>query len=457
MNSIWAVAANTVKQALRMKIAVIFVLLLMVLLPVMAFSTTGDYTLKGRLQTFVSYGLSLTSLLLSLLTIIISIYTITAEIEHRQIYTVITKPIRRSQFILGKLFGVLLLSVGLLVLFSAAIYAVAVYMPRYSKAPESELIEADNEFFTARYAMSPAEVDVSKEVDDALRKLQTGGGLEQVYADMSDKEIIAQLTNLNKLAKRSADVGYKLSWRFENVRPRDPNGSVFVRFKYEVSVSPRDSQIFGQWRIGDNSPNEYGIDSDTPLYHLQRKDPIRTFREIEVPANAVAPDGHLDVIFFNDPLNSTSVVFPLKDGLTVLYRADSFTANYVRAILLVLFRLVFLACLGTLAATFLSFPVAILLCLALFFAASVSSFAIESFRYVSENVTLFYSYTFDWMLRLLPQFDKYHPSKYVVSGQLLSWPVVGRAVVLMVCIKSLLLLALALIIFSFKEIARIVV
>ena len=105
MRRMWAVATNTIRQALRMKVAAIFIVLLLVLLPVMGFTATGDGTLKGRLQTFVSYGLSLTSLLLSLLTIIISIYAITSDLEHRQIYTVVTKPIRRYQIILGKVLG----------------------------------------------------------------------------------------------------------------------------------------------------------------------------------------------------------------------------------------------------------------------------------------------------------------------------------------------------------------
>ena len=106
MRKVWAVATNTIRQALRMKVAAIFIVLLLVLLPVMGSTATGDGTLKGRLQTFVSYGLSLTSLLLSLLTIIVSIYSITSDIEHRQIYTVVTKPIRRYQLILGKFLGV---------------------------------------------------------------------------------------------------------------------------------------------------------------------------------------------------------------------------------------------------------------------------------------------------------------------------------------------------------------
>ncbi len=76
MRSIWAVATNTIKQAMRMKVAAVFLILLLVLLSAMGFSATGDGTLKGRLQTFVSYGLSLTSLLLCLFTIVVSIYSL---------------------------------------------------------------------------------------------------------------------------------------------------------------------------------------------------------------------------------------------------------------------------------------------------------------------------------------------------------------------------------------------
>ncbi|MGA2094187.1 MAG: hypothetical protein ABSH16_12415, partial [Sedimentisphaerales bacterium] len=69
MRSIWAVAVNTVRQVVRLKIAAVFIVLLLILLPVMGFKMTGDGTLMGRIQAFVSYGMSLTVLLLSLLTI----------------------------------------------------------------------------------------------------------------------------------------------------------------------------------------------------------------------------------------------------------------------------------------------------------------------------------------------------------------------------------------------------
>ena len=105
-----------------MKIAVVFIILLLILLPVLGVSTTGDETLKGRLQTFISYGLSLTSFLLCLLTIAISIYTVTNDIKEKQIFTVITKPIRRFEFLTGKLLGVILLDIILLCVFSSVIW-----------------------------------------------------------------------------------------------------------------------------------------------------------------------------------------------------------------------------------------------------------------------------------------------------------------------------------------------
>ena len=455
MRSIWAVAINTIKQALRLRVAIVFMVLLIVLLPVLGVSATGDGTLKGRLQTFVSYGLSLMSFLLCLLTVIVSIYAVTSDIEQRQIYTVITKPIRRYQLLLGKLLGVIMLDVVLLCVASAIIYTTAVYMPKFFNSTEAELAQAKNEFFTARTSRTPAEVDVSREVIDRYTELERSG---QLPADASRDEIIAELTKQRQLAKRAAAVGGELIWEFENVRPRDPNGSLFIRFKYDVPVSPPDLQVYSEWFAGDYRQIKYGTKVGTPIHFFRRQDSVRTFCEIEVPANAVAKDGYLAVGFHNVPnLNQTYVIFPPDSGLEVLYKADTFTGNFIRAILLLLFRLIFLACLGISASTFLSFPVAMLLCLVLFFTASFSGFVIESCDYLSENMTLIYSYTIKWMIRLLPQFDRFNPTKLLISARLLSWSLLAECAAYMVCLKAFILLAVALVIFSFREIARIVV
>jgi len=460
MHSIWAVAINTIKQALRIKVAVVFTILLLVLLPVLGFTTTGDETLKGRLQTFVSYALSLTSFLLCLLTIIVSIYTVTSDIEQKQIYTVITKPIRRFQILIGKLLGVIALDVILLCLFSVIIYTITIYMPKFIKVPESQIVEANNEFFTARASLTVPEVDVTREVADRYTELDRRGELP---ANVPREEIITQLTQQAQLAKRAAGAGQVLLWEFNNVKPLAE--SMFIRFKYDVSVNPPDSQVWGKWFVGDYQFFKYGTQSKTPIYDEMHKHSVRDFHEIEIPAEVVPEHGHLAVAFMNVPLNSVAIIFP-PDGLEVLYKADSFTGNFVRTVFLVLFRLIFLACLGILAASFLSFPVAILFCFVIFFTASFSGFVIDSFSFLSENVGAVYSYTIKWLIQLLPQFDKFNPSKFLVSAKLLSWTDVVKVAIYplwwgfegdMIFVKAALLFLLALLIFSYREIARIIV
>ena len=110
-----------------------------------------------------------------------------------------------------------------------------------------------------------------------------------------------------------------------------------------------------------------------------------------------------------------------------------------------------------LAASFLSFPVALLFCLVIFFTANFSGFVLESFTYLSEDVGSIYSYTVGPVIKLLPQFDKFNPTQYLISARLLSWPVLAEALLLMVCVKGLLLLLLALLIFNYREIARVTV
>lgn len=434
-----------------MKVAAVFLILLLVILPVMGFSATGDGTLKGRLQTFVSYGLSLTAVLLSLLTIIISIYTVTSDIEQRQIYTVITKPIRRYEFLLGKLLGVIILDIILLSLFSAIIYSITVYTPKFVNTTDLELTQANNEFFTARKSLNVPAVDVTEEVEEAYDKLKKTDGLPE---NVPYEEMIARLTMQKQLAKRAADVGQILVWDFKNVESLDQN--LFIKFKYDVSVNPPDMQVYGRWIVGDYQYISYGTESETPIYDRIHKNSVRDFHEISIPADVIPEHGHLAVAFQNAYLNNTVIFFP-PDGLEVLYKADTFTGNFIRVTFLILFRLIFLACLGLLASTFLSFPVAILLCLVLFTTACFSGFVIDSFGFLSKNVNVFYTYTITWIVKLLPQFDKYNPTRFMVPGLLLSWQVLARCAAVMVCFKSFILLVLALIVFSFREIAKIIV
>jgi len=451
MSSIWAITKNTIKQVLRMRIALVFIILLVILLPVMGFATEGDATVKGKLQTFVTYSLGLTSLLLCILTIAVSIYSLTSELTGRQIFTVLTKPVRRWQLLLGKFFGILLLDIALLVIFASVIYTIAVYMPQFTDASDEQHFAAQNEFFTAREELEMPILDVSEGVDKKYRQLKEADQLDDIYAGMSEQKVKKQLTKQLELRARSATVGEELIWQFYDVKPFDANESLFIKFKFQAAVSPPDLQIISQWRIGD--------DRGYPFRGLifNRKDSIGISHEIEIPAAVVADDNYFAVRFVNLPVNDTAVIFPFEEGLQILYKADSFTANFIKTTLLILLRLIFLTCLGILTATFLSFPVAILFCLVFFFTGTISGFIIESFDSLSEGLSAFYHFTVRPIILFLPRFDKFSPGNYLVPARLLSWVALARIAAVMVAVKSLLLFLLALLIFKFKEIAKIVI
>jgi hypothetical protein len=459
MRRIWAVAVNTVKQALRLKIAAVFIVLLLVLLPVMGLKMTGDGTLKGHLQAFVSYSLSLTAFLLALLTIFTATYTLTSDVKDRQVYTVLTKPIRRFEFVLGKLLGVVVLDAGLLLLFSAIIYSITVLLPSFIKADEEQLAQVRNEFFTARASLRPEVPDISSELDGVYNKLKESGELPAGVDEnpVARRNYRKELAGRIGLGKRAAAVGEELLWKFNNVRPEDPNQTLFVRFKYDVAVNPQDMQIYSRWVIGDVRQIQATGVLETPLYSTERKDLIRTFHELEVPADAVAADGYVALAFQNISLNDTVVIFPFEDGLELLYKADTFTANFIRSVLLVFVRLIFLAVLAVFAGSFLSFPVAILLCLAVFAMANMSGFISESFESLGANVSRVYYYSFKPLIGLLPQFDQPGASKYLVLSRLFSWSLLAKLGVSTLCLKALPLAVLSLIIFSYREIAKVIV
>jgi hypothetical protein len=85
-----------------------------------------------------------------------------------------------------------------------------------------------------------------------------------------------------------------------------------------------------------------------------------TFHEFEVPPY-YDENGLLTVTFGN--ANNAALLFPLEDGLEVLYRQGGFGLNFVRGLGIIFCWMALLATLGLASASLLSFPVAAFLSL----------------------------------------------------------------------------------------------
>lgn len=118
MNTAFVIARNTISEALRKKIINAFAMVGVVLLALTFIF--NQFSPRQELTLVKGMGLGIISLAGLLITVILSINLIPTEIERRTIYTILAKPVRRYEFLLGKFFGsigTLVINVGLMGIF----------------------------------------------------------------------------------------------------------------------------------------------------------------------------------------------------------------------------------------------------------------------------------------------------------------------------------------------------
>lgn len=111
------IAKNTFGEAMRKKILNIFLIVALAMIGLtFAF---GQFTFREQLIVIKSMGLGLIALVGLLIVLVLGINLISNEVERRTIYTILSKPVRRHEFLLGKFMGAmmtLLMNLGLMAL-----------------------------------------------------------------------------------------------------------------------------------------------------------------------------------------------------------------------------------------------------------------------------------------------------------------------------------------------------
>lgn len=106
MAKIAAIALNTFRESVRDR--VLYNLVLFVLLLVIASIVMGRIAVGQEAKIVVDVGLSAMTVFGMLISILLGIGLVSKEIEKRTLANVLSKPIRRATFILGKYFGLCL-------------------------------------------------------------------------------------------------------------------------------------------------------------------------------------------------------------------------------------------------------------------------------------------------------------------------------------------------------------
>jgi len=125
MKRIKAIFENTFKESLRQKILILLIVFALLLIIVSVF--LEPFALGEAPKIMRDFGLAAASLFGVLTTIIVGSALIHKDVEKRTLYTVLAKPVRRSEIILGKFLGLGTL-VALLVLAMLVIHQIVLFV-----------------------------------------------------------------------------------------------------------------------------------------------------------------------------------------------------------------------------------------------------------------------------------------------------------------------------------------
>jgi ABC-type transport system involved in multi-copper enzyme maturation permease subunit len=125
MNRIVAIAENTFKEALRQRILLLLIIFSILLIIISIF--LGPFAIGESPKILRDIGLAVAPFFGILVVIIIGSTLVYKDIEKRTIYTVITKPVKRSEIILGKFCGFIAL-IAILLCAMAIIQQLVIFM-----------------------------------------------------------------------------------------------------------------------------------------------------------------------------------------------------------------------------------------------------------------------------------------------------------------------------------------
>ncbi len=130
MKKTLAIAVNTFKEAVRNRI--LYILLVFALLILASSGIVGELTISARDRVIKDLGIASINFFGLLIAIFVGIGLVYNEVDKKTIYTIVTKPIDRHQFLIGKYLG-LLLTIYVNVLIMTFFFLAVVHYQNYTK------------------------------------------------------------------------------------------------------------------------------------------------------------------------------------------------------------------------------------------------------------------------------------------------------------------------------------
>jgi hypothetical protein len=345
MKPLLAIARLTWKSAFRFKLFWVLAVLLLGAVVGLPLILKDDGTARGFVQILLTYTLSVTSFLLGLATVWLACGSLARDVDECQIQMVAVKPVGRWQIWLGKWLGILALNTALLGVAGLATYSLLHWRASRLHPIQQEILR--QEVMVARAGFKPEPLNLEEEIRARFNQVPNVAAMQPEDRAQTWQTIAEQVyAGAQIVPPRSTRV-----WRFDLGLPATQLGDqpLFVRVKF-YAASTNDAGLYGGvWQFSTPGSTERG---DLPPMRLASD----SFQEFRIPSNLVDSQGRL-LVFFQSREDVT-LLFPLDEGIEILYRDGSFGFNFFRGLGILLAWLALLAALGLAAASITSFPVA---------------------------------------------------------------------------------------------------
>jgi len=459
MQRLLAIAWLTWKAAFRFRLFLVIAVLLLISVVGLPVLVKDDGTPQGFTQILLTYTLTAITGLLGLSTLWLSCGTLARDIEECQLQLVAIKPIARWQIWLGKWLGIMSLNAVLLALSGACVYGLLYW--RAARLPAAEQAALREQVLVARGSAKPQnytaaiEAETEQTLQERLKanpELSHSADLTEVRKQIREQvKAQYQLVPPNYLHEWQIDLGFAKN--FLHDKPLQ------LRVKFNAAQKSASGTFLAVWQVGE--PNV------TPLWQPP-EGPMSlapdTFHEFQIPPNLFDSKGVLTIVFVNP--NNTSLLFPLDDGMEVLYPEGGFALNFARGLAIILCWMGFVAALGLAAASFLSFPVAAFFSMAILvvgLSSGTLADAVESGTVVGgngETGAMGHSVAdavlipmFKGLLVAINLVKSFSPIDSLSSGRSISWTELGTAFGQIVLLLGGITGVIGMVLFSRRELA----
>ncbi|MCA9278552.1 MAG: ABC transporter permease subunit [Phycisphaeraceae bacterium] len=466
-----AIARNVLAEAVRMKVSLVLVVMLIIGLAAVPTLLTDTNMLRYRVQNFLQYSTTTSFYILGFLTILLSAGSVAFEQRDKVIWQTMTKPVSAWRYIAGKWLGVCVLNIVLLGVCGMAIYLFTGYLSRQMAVGEimpgvgplgdqvtDDRFLLETQVLVARTSLrpdnplSPDHPDFQTAVSQEMRRLIELEGQEDT-------------PEFRETVKR--DYFKAVMQQYRTVEPGGQRAFVFSGLK---SLRNSNKTFSLRYRIdaGSNRPDElYKL---TFIFNRNEPVPIEatlgTMQSIDrLNPRIIDENGMLELVVLNGdyqrgvPATQQSINLP-PGTLELTYSAGSFEMNYVKLFAIFWAKLAFMSIIGIAAATFLSFPVAAMIAFGMFFLTEGAGYIAKSVEFYLSGPDKGFARVVQIAVTPIAQAVRYTFGSYgeltplsnFVEGLMISWSTVGLSVLLL-SIWSVVLLFAGVLVFRKRELA----